>query len=358
MKRLSAEKSGIENLKLKNKKAIIFGVSIFFVSIFLGIFFLGIGAMDIGFKKAFAIIFGKMFGGSELLSTLKPNEIAVVWDIRLPRIVCGFFVGAGLGVCGLIFQSILRNPLADPYTIGISSGSAFGASLAIIINIFYGFYINPTILAFAFAFLSLMLVIFISKKSGDVSSSSIVIAGIIISAIFSSAISFLKMLSGESVGAIVFYLMGNLSQVSPSDAVLSALAVSLLATIAFIFAKELSLLSLGDRLSASLGVNCKKVRMIFLVLGSVLTAVCVSVSGIIGFVGLVVPHILRTRFGSDNRYLLPLCFFSSGLVLMVSDNITRIFFGGEVPVGVLTTLIGGPFFIYVYLSKGGKCYDE
>ena len=343
--------------KNKNKKAIVFGFFVLALSIFLGIMFLGMGAMDIGLGKAFRICIGKGLGLDFLLDGIRANEIAVIIDIRLPRILASFFVGAGLGVCGSIFQAILRNPLADPYTIGISSGSAFGASLALLLNIYFDFYLSTYGLSFVFAFLSLILVVMISKKSGDISSSSIVIAGIIISAIFSSAISFIKMLAGESVGAIVFWLMGSLSAVRMDSTIILIIAVSIMSAISFIFAKELSLMSLGDKAASSLGVNCKKIRLIFLVIGSIITAVCVSTSGIIGFLGLVIPHILRAKFTSDNRYLIPLCFLSSGLCLLVADNITRILFGGEIPVGVLTTLIGGPFFIYIYLAKGGKCYE-
>ncbi|MEG1448771.1 MAG: iron ABC transporter permease, partial [Oscillospiraceae bacterium] len=285
------------------------------------------------------------------------NEIAAVWEIRLPRILCGFFVGSGLSVCGSIFQSILKNPLADPYTIGISSGSAFGASLALFLNIVWGFYFSETLFAFAFSFLTLILVISIAKKSGDISSSSIIVAGIIVSAIFSSGISFIKMLAGESVGAIVFWIMGSLSAVSYKDVLVVVPVVIILTIVSVFFAKYLNAMSLGDKMASSLGVNTKKLRLIFLIIGAFLTAVCVSVSGIIGFVGLVIPHILRVRLTSDNKKLIPLCFLCGGSVLLIADNITRIFFGGSIPVGVLTTLIGGPFFIYVYTSKGGRFYE-
>ena len=354
MEELFENEGGGKALRNKNKKAICFIIFSFAVSFFLGVFLLGVGEMDIGFKKALSIVIGKGFGIKGLLDGIRQNEIAVVWAIRLPRVVSSFFVGAGLGVCGAIFQSILINPLADPYTIGISSGSAFGASLAIILNIFWDFVFSPTIFAFVFAFLSLILVIMIAEKSGDISSPSIVIAGIIISSIFSSAISFLKMLAGESVGAIVFFLMGSFSSVSLKDAMLVFPAVTILFFLSLVFARDLNLMTLGDKAASSLGVSCKKVRLFYLIIGSLLTAFCVSVSGIIGFVGLVCPHILRKRFTSDNRLLIPLCFVVSGLVLLVSDSVTRNIFGGEIPVGVLTTLIGGPFFIYVYLSKGGK----
>lgn len=348
---------GIEFLKSNNKKCLIFGSIMAISSICMAVFFVSLGAMDIGFLKAFQIIFGKIFSSESLLNGIPKNEVAVVWDIRLPRILCGFFVGSGLSVCGSIFQSILRNPLADPYTIGISSGSAFGASLALLLNIVWGFYLSETLFAFLFSFLTLILVIIISKKSGDISSSSLIIAGIIVSAIFSSGISFIKMLAGESVGAIVFWLMGSLSAVNYSDVLIVVPVVIVLSIVALFFSKDLNAMSLGDKIATSLGVNTKKLRLLFLIIGALLTAVCVSVSGIIGFIGLVIPHILRVKLSSDNKKLIPLCFICGGLVLLIADNITRIFFRGEIPVGVLTTLIGGPFFIYVYTSKGGKCYE-
>lgn len=351
-------KDGVSLLKQNNKKCLWFGSLMLVTSVCLSVFFVSLGAMDLGFFKSFKIIFGKLFFLDNLLNSIPDNEIAVVWDIRLPRILCSFFVGSGLSICGSIFQSILKNPLADPYTIGISSGSAFGASLALLFNILFGVYLSETFFAFAFSFLTLILVITISKKSGDISSSSLIIAGIIVSAIFSSGISFLKMLAGESVGAIVFWIMGNLSAVNYKDVLTVVPIVIILSIVSLFFAKDLNAMSLGDKIATSLGVNVKNLRLLFLIIGSLITAVCVSVSGIIGFIGLVIPHILRVKLSSDNKKLLPLCFICGGVVLLIADNITRILFKGEIPVGVLTTLIGGPFFIYVYTAKGGKCYEK
>lgn len=313
----------------------------------------GMGAMQLGGEKTLQILWGGLTGN---LAGLRPNEFAVVWDIRLPRILCGAFVGAGLAMGGTIFQSLLRNPLADPYTLGVSTGAAFGAAAAIYAGIVYGVLIPTAAAAFLCAFVTLLVVILIARQGGGMRSSNLVVAGIIVSAILSSGISFLKMLAGENVSAIVFWLMGSLSSKTWSDVALVAPIVTVAGAIAIFMARDLNVMTLGDDTADSLGVDVRRVRLVYLVLGACITAACVSVSGVIGFVGLVVPHILRFWLTSDNRALLPLSALLGSLLLLLADNATRLLAAGEIPVGVLTTLLGGPFFIYVFLRRpnGGK----
>lgn len=316
---------------------------------------LGMGAMSIPPGRVAGILWGRLAGNTDLLAAFAPNEVAVVWEIRLPRILCGLFVGMGLSAAGVIFQSLLRNPLADPYTLGVSTGAAFGASLAIYMGVAYGVSVPTAPPAFLFAFLTLLAVIGIARRGGGMLSSSLVIAGIIVSAVLSSGISFLKMLAGENVSAIVFWLMGSLSSRSWADVALIALVVLLAGGTAWCFADDLNVMTLGDETAQALGVNVRRTRVLYLVLGSCVTAACVAVSGVIGFVGLVVPHILRFSLTSDNRALLPLSALLGGLLLLAADSATRLLSSGEIPVGVLTTLLGGPFFIYIFLRrpKGG-----
>ncbi len=306
------------------------------------------GAMDIEVKSILYVIANKIFGcGFEVAD----NITAIVWNIRLPRIICACAVGAALAVSGAVFQGILQNPLADPYTIGISTGASFGAALALIINIIAGIYFPVTVAALIGAFATLVAVIHIADRGTALESSNLIIAGIIVSAVLSSGVSFIKMLAGENVGVIVFWIMGSLSAVSWDGVITVLPAAAVCIVIASLLAGQLDIMSLGDDYALSLGVNTKRLRLIYLVLGSVMAAVSVSVCGVIGFVGLVVPHLLRRWTGAKNMRLIPLSALFGAVLLLYADSAARILSSGEIPVGVLTTLIGGPFFIFVFTKR-------
>lgn len=343
----------IQKRKYNRNKYIMIGLGIFTLIIITLISAVGTGAMQIGFNESMGILFGKIT--NHHLSGIKENVIAVVWEIRTPRVLCGLFVGMGLSVAGAIFQSLLGNPLADPYTLGISTGAAFGASLAILLNILYGLALPTTVFAFGFAMLTMMIVLLISKRSGVYTTSSLIISGIIIGSILSAGISFIKMTAGEDVSAIVFWIMGNLVACKWIDVLLLMPTVLTACIFAYAYANDLNIMTLGDKGAQALGVDTKKTRLIYMIIGSSLTAVCVSVSGVIGFVGLVVPHLLRMWLTADNRVLIPLSALFGGLLMMIADNVTRLFSNGEIPVGVLTTLFGGPFFLFVYLKGSRRC---
>lgn len=341
--------NSIQKRKKNRYKYLCIGFGLFALILLTLVFAVGMGAMPIGFSKSLCIIWGTLTGNA--LEGVKANAIAVVWKIRLPRVLCGLFVGMGLAVAGAIFQSILGNPLADPYTLGVSTGAAFGASLAILFNILFALMISTTAFAFAFAFLTLLLVLLIAGRGGGFSTNNLIISGIIISAILSAGISYIKMTAGEDVSAIVFWIMGSLVSRQWGHVFLVMPIVLIAGLIAYAFANDLNVMTLGDNEAQALGVNTKRIRLLYLILGSCLTASCVSVSGVIGFVGLIVPHLLRMWLTADNRVLIPLAALLGGLLLMLADNTTRLLSGGEIPVGVLTTLLGGPFFLYVFSRK-------
>lgn len=306
-----------------------------------------LGEADISFSQGYKIIFNKLLA--------RENDAimeSILWDVRLPRILSGLLIGAGLAVSGVIFQSVLRNPLADPYTIGVSTGAAFGAVLAIYLNLVFGFLIPVTPIAFAFAMMTLVLIMKISGQT--LHSTRLILAGIIVGSIFSAGISLLKSMAGEDVSAMVFWLMGRLSAKSWSDVLLLFPVVAISLILAFGKSEDLDVLTLGINEARSVGVDSNKSARFFLVIAALLTAVCVSTSGVIGFVGLIVPHLIRMSFSAKHRYLLPLSAVAGGLVLVLSDNISRLLFQVEIPVGVITTLIGGPFFIYIYMRKKGE----
>ncbi|MDR1598887.1 MAG: iron ABC transporter permease [Oscillospiraceae bacterium] len=309
-----------------------------------------LGAMRIPPGRVAGIMWAKL-ANPPALSLYKANEIAVVWEIRLPRTLAGLIVGAGLAAAGAVFQSLLNNPLADPYTLGVSTGAAFGASLAIYMNLAYGARIPTVSTAFICAAAALLAVLFLAERGGGLVASNLIVAGMIVSAILSSAISFIRMLAGENVGAIVTWMMGSLTSRSWADIATLAPITAIGVFVAWLFSNELDLMTLGDRSAASLGVSVRRARLTLLLCGAAITAVCVAVSGVIGFVGLIVPHMLRMAVGSVNRRLIPLSAAAGGLLLMLADDAARLIGRGETPVGVLTTLLGGPFFLYLFLKR-------
>jgi iron complex transport system permease protein len=344
--------SVIRQVKTKRKKYFNMGIFLFFTMIVIALISISLGRAQISIKDIVSIIVGKVTINPGIYSHIKPYKVAIVWDIRLPRILIGVIVGTGLAGAGTVFQSLLMNPLADPYTIGVSTGAAFGASLVIYINLFLSSIQIPiTPFAFLGAFITLLLVLKIANRGGIINSSNLIIAGIIVSSILSAGISFLKNAAGEQVSAIIFWLMGSLASRTWIHVIVSAPIIFTAVIICTYYSDDLNLLCLGEKDARSLGVNTDKMRRIFLIIGAIITAVCVSVSGIIGFIGLIIPHLLRFSVTSDNRALIPLSGLLGGVILVLADNISRILFTTEIPVGVLTTLLGGPFFIYIFIKK-------
>lgn len=346
------ENNIMNNLEIKRRKSFLIGIILLFLSLLLIIMSVNIGRADIKVIEVIKIIVSKITGNTNILDAISKSKVAIVWDIRLPRILVALLVGGGLAVSGAIFQSLLMNPLADPYTIGVSTGAAFGAVLCIYMNIFILQFPMP-IMPFAFlgAIITLLIVMKIANIDGYMSSSNLVIAGIIVSSILSAGISFLKSTSGEQVFAIIYWLMGSLNSRTWSQVIVSFPIIIICTFICIYFADDLNILAFGEKEARGLGVNTKRTRNIFLICASLITAVCVSVSGIIGFIGLVVPHIVRFSLTSDNRYLIPISSLLGAILLLMADNISRSLFNIEIPVGVITTLFGGPFFIYIFTSR-------
>ena len=311
----------------------------------------GMGYLEISPSEVIKIILARIIGDHELLKGLNHVFPYVVWEVRLPRILTSAIVGAGLSISGVIFQGILLNPLADPYTLGISAGAAFGASIALFLDITsLGIYSVP-IFAFCGAVGTLVAVMSLSSFNGEMSSNNLILSGIIVAAILSAGISFLKYMADEQVSIIIFWLMGSFASKTWAEVSLSCVCVLAGFLICLFFARDLNIMSLGDRSANSLGISAGRVRMILLVTASFMTAVCVSVSGIIGFVGLIVPHLMRFFTGADNRKLIPASSLAGAGLLLGADTITRAVLPVEVPIGVLTALIGGPFFCYIFRQR-------
>ena len=279
---------------------------------------------------------------------LTDEERTILYSIRIPRVLLAGLVGAALSCAGVVFQALLRNPLADPYVLGVSGGAAVGAISAIVIGLGSLPFGIPG-LAFTGGLLSILLVWGLSGATGDRRTDRMLLAGIIVNAFFSALIMFLvSTAGGEQIHSVVFWLMGDLAMAGERDIWLAALFLAAGFAVMFFHARDLNILITGEGTALQLGIPVQRTRMILLVSASLVTGAAVSVSGVIGFVGLVVPHIVRMRFGSDHRLLLPASLLFGGAFLMAADTVARIVLTpAELPVGVITALCGAPYFAYL-----------
>ncbi len=293
------------------------------------------GEVAISPSEIFAILAERLSGdGSQGVRS------AILWDVRIPRALTAFATGAALAFSGVIFQGLLLNPLAEPYTLGVATGAALGASIAITFQL-----PGITIFAFAGSLLTLILVWGLGKSSsGTIDPTRLILAGVIISSILGSGITLLKVLAGQQVAVIVLWLLGSFTMASWSHVALSAAAGLAVLLLGLFFWRDLDVIASGAS-PASLGVDEDRVRIILLLACSLATSVVVSMSGVIGFVGLVAPHLLRLTVGPGHGHLLPLSWLGGGLLLLMADAGARSL--GELPVGVITALIGGPLFCWL-----------
>lgn len=273
-------------------------------------------------------------------------ESVILFDVRMPRILLAAIAGACLAVSGTIFQGILKNPLADPYITGTSSGAALGATVAIVLNLS----ILPTLL---FAFLGstiIMLCVYLfSLKQKRISVETFLLSGVIAGAFCSSLVSLLMTVSGNDMHKIVWWLMGSLSGREEWDYVLFILACFIIGfSIVLYYSPHINLLSMGENIAKSKGIDTERLKLILISSGCLLTAGAVSVCGTIGFVGFMIPHIMRGLFGGDHRILMVSSALGGAIFLMLADTVSRSLFApSELPCGVITALCGVPLFFFV-----------
>lgn len=271
------------------------------------------------------------------------TEAAVVRDLRLPRALAAFAVGGLLAVAGALMQVLLRNPLADPYVLGLSGGAACGALLALLL----GFAAMATPAAFAGAALSTVLVFGLARGRGAWSSTQLLLTGVVVAAGFGAVIMLVLSIAPDTqVRGMLFWLIGDLSVAAHGERALAALVVVLLA--ALLFARDATLIARGEATAAALGVRVRLVTLVLHVLAAAATAVAVTVAGSVGFVGLVVPHAVRLVLGNDQRFLLPASALAGGALLVLADTLARtVIAPAQLPVGVLTALAGVPIFLWL-----------
>jgi iron complex transport system permease protein len=282
-----------------------------------------------------------------------PEARVIVREIRLPRVLLAMLVGAALAVSGTALQALLRNPLADPYVLGISSGAALGAIIALWVG--GRLAAASPLVAFAGALVTMAWVYLLGRRAGRLASYTLVLAGVITASFLSAVILFvLTLLSTRDVRGIAFWLMGDLSVVTETQLRILLPVVVLGILTLYAFAKDLNVLLLGEEEAAHLGVNVARVQTAVYVLASLLTGVAVSVSGAIGYLGLLVPHLGRMVVGNDHRTLLPTAALGGAIVLTLSDTLARtVVAPAELPVGAVTALAGAPVFIYLLRRTAG-----
>jgi len=272
----------------------------------------------------------------------------LIWELRLPRILMAALVGAALAQCGVTFQAILRNPLAEPYTLGVSGGGALGATVSIICGI-SGF--PMVVICFAGCIASISVVLGVASVK-NFTNSMLILTGVIMSFLFSSIVMFIfAVASSRDVYASVLWLMGSLAAPDSSSIRIMLFLVVPLMLILWGFAKDMNVLSLGDEKTYHLGLDAKKAKSSLLIAASLITGACVAATGIIGFIGLMIPHLMRKAVGADHHYLLPSSMLAGASFLIVCDCISQTLIRPlELPVGVITGMMGGIFFI-VYLIR-------
>lgn len=283
---------------------------------------------------------------------------AIIWELRLPRVALAALVGAALAVAGATFQALFRNPMADPYVIGVSSGAALGATLALLLALNFRFLDVGAVplLAFAGALGTVVVVYQLGQVGNAVSLLTLLLAGIAVGSFLSALVSLLVYFAGQRLHQVVFWLMGGFEGADWSKVRLALPYFALGTAVILVHARELNALLLGEDTALHLGVEVERAKKLLLAGAALLTATAVAVSGLIGFVGLVVPHALRLLGGPDHRYLIPASALAGAALLVAADTLARtIIAPTELPVGLITALSGGPFFLYILRNRKKLC---
>lgn len=322
------------------------------------LFGISIGSLSIPFSTILTIINHSIFG-IPLSEKIDPMLVNIVMSIRLPRVILAFLVGASLSLAGAAFQGLLKNPLADPYTLGISSGASVGAVLVLFFSIqlpILGMYTLPVVSIIS-AFITLLFVLGFTKLVDKrLSVETIILTGIIFTSFLGSMISLMIALTGEELRQIITWILGSVSMRGWKYIQLMIPFFLLGSVVILLQAKELNVLSFGEEAAGQLGVNVQIRKFFILISASLLTGASVAVSGTIGFVGLVIPHVTRLLYGANHQRLLPLSLLNGGAFLVIADLLARtIIIPKELPIGIITSLIGAPVFaVILYYRKKAK----
>lgn len=326
-------------------------LAIAFGTVFLLSFFLG--RFSVSPVTAVKVMAGKVLPISK---TWTEAEESVVLNIRLPRIVAAALIGAGLSVAGAAYQGMFRNPMVSPDLLGASTGAGFGAALALLLG---ASYFGVTLTSFLFGLGAVFLAFVISKASKIKNTLGIILAGVVVSSLFQSGTGFVKLIADtdNQLPAITYWLMGSLVSIGYKDLLFAAVPILLGMTAIFLLSWRINLLTVSEAEARSMGISTDRLRLTVIIAATLITAACVSVSGMIGWVGLVIPHFCRILFGQNFRRLIPSAALMGASFLILVDDVARTVTASEIPIGILTAFLGAPVFIYLIIN-GGNARDN
>ena len=308
-----------------------------------------IGVVKIPFPNILKIIFAQL--GLADGTGLAHTEVVTIWELRLPRILMSLTAGAALAICGAVFQSIFRNPICDPYILGISSGASLGAATAFILG-WDAFLFGITLPALVTALLTLLVIMGIARLSHQRTTHTLLLTGIAINFLISAVITLLIVVNQKEMHKIIFWTMGSCAGTTWNDILFLLPFLIVIAIVLLYYAKDLNIMQLGTDTAQTLGVNVKAVTYVTLIASSLLIAVVVAICGVIGFIGLIIPHAVRLMVGSDNRRVFGYSLLLGALFLLIADTLARtIAIPAELPVGSITAIAGAPYFIFLLLKK-------
>lgn len=338
-------------LKLSNQKKTLIIISLIIVLVLSIAICLTLGSAQLSLGQVVKAVLKRIpLVGERLGYSVSPMDDLIIHSIRLPRILLAILVGCALGAAGVVFQGVFHNPMAEPFVIGVSSGAALGATIAFVLGLNFSFFglSSVPIMAFLGSMLTTFVVYNIARVGREVPLTVLLLAGVAVGSFMSALNSLLMVFNREESTKIVFWLMGGFSA-RGWEHVQAAFPYILIGYLVIVFyLEELNLLSLGEEKAQLMGVDVEKVQLILIGAASLIAAAAVSVSGIIGFVGLIVPHIIRILIGPDHKFLLPTATIFGGIFLLWTDTLARTVFSPiEVPVGILTSMAGAPFFVYL-----------
>lgn len=333
------------------KKTVILLIPLAFLVLCIGT---SIGSANTSIMNILSIMGYKILG-IPLAKNINNNDVAIIWNLRLPRVLLAFIVGGSLSVSGAVVQSVLRNPLASPYTLGVSSGASLGVGLLIVSGFstpFLGKLTMP-IVGFLCGLLTVFAIVkFSSKVDKNISNTTIILSGMVFSLFFNAILTTVTALYSDEIKNLILWQMGSFSMKGWSY-VQIGLPFFIVGIIGVMrYCTEMDILSFGEDQAKSVGVDTNTTKKHLLIFSAILTGCAVALSGVIGFVDLIVPHLVRRIFGAKHRYVIPICIILGGCFMVITDLVARtIIIPSELPVGAITALIGAPFFAYIYFKK-------
>lgn len=320
---------------------------------------IGIGAADVSIDEVWKVIVNNVFGTEVFAKDWEDSTDSIIWSIRAPRVLTAFVVGAGLTLCGILMQVLTKNPLADPYVLGISQGASAGAVAAIVYGFlsFLGGY-GTMAGAFLGALISIALSLRIATIRNKVTATQLVLAGIAVSALFGALTNLMiyhTAVGSDKVKTATYWMMGSLSGASWDRLLYAAIAFVVCFVLILLLSKKLDVLMLGDDVAATVGVDTGRLKLFIIIVATLLTGIIVSISGTIGFVGLTIPHITRSIVGTKHMRLVPASMLVGGTFLVIADILSRVLVAPEeLPIGVVSAFFGAPFFLYLIRRSNAK----